>query len=609
MDESIKTKFFTCIYCLYPKIKYNPSENPNELITKCFLGHENKYNVNDYVSLKTEQIDILSKLKCDKCESHKNITFCSDEKTFLCQKCFPKNHKDKTHTLYELNKIDNCPKHKKDFMYCKKCEIVYCKVCDNEAHLNHEFCPMKNFFITEADEQKILCSIIKLNQMNNDLLSKIFNNPNNEQNYKDTIYQNRQSEISLYTLIKNQYNSVNKSKNFNILFNMRNHILNKYENIKKLSYIDFIKETKIPPEKNESKESLIKFLVDKNYINFDSLSFCDDKKIITLKDESKNIYIDHFLLLKNGIFIISGTNCYIYNESMQLKNEFNLVESNNNNLIVSYIHYKKYNEDENSEIIYAFITGVIYEIILNKEKNDEYVHKIIEHRNKRISHKVDGVIDMKNGDVIVCCHMYPVLCWRKDENKKFFEYNVISEEKPYIKNAVNIIHISDNEFVTTSHSWPSLIFYEFKENEKDKKEEYKNIKEIKMTCSLKKNTLALWNNDTILVGLDRDGINLVSVKYKEILATVKGIDVSYIFVRKNNDIIINELMENYFLATAMKLYKFEKGEFIFKGVLNNKLQIRAKKIIENDKGNLFISELGDETSKYSYIFKDESINY
>jgi hypothetical protein len=44
-------------------------------------------------------------------------------------------------------------------------------------------------------------------------------------------------------------------------------------------------------------------------------------------------------------------------------------------------------------------------------------------------------------------------------------------------------------------------------------------------------------------------------------------------------------------------------------VLNNKLQIRAKKIIENDKGNLFISELGDETSKYSYIFKDESINY
>jgi hypothetical protein len=94
------------------------------------------------------------------------------------------------------------------------------------------------------------------------------------------------------------------------------------------------------------------------------------------------------------------------------------------------------------------------------------------------------------------------------------------------------------------------------------------------------------------------------VKYKEILATIKGIDASYIFVRNNNDIIINELMENYFLATAMKIFKFEKGELIFKGVLNNKLQIRAKKIIENDKGHLFISEFGDETNKYSYIYKD-----
>ena len=604
MDESIKTKFFSCIYCLYPKITYNPSESANELTTKCFLGHENKYNVNDYVSLKTEQIDILSKLKCDKCESHKNITFCSDEKTFLCQKCFPKNHKDKTHTLYELNKIDNCPKHKKDFMYCKKCEILYCKVCNNEAHLNHEFCPMKNFFITQADEEKVLCTIIKLNQMNNDLLSKIFNDPNNEQNYKDTIYQNRQSEISLYTLIKNQYNSVNKSKNFNILFNMRNHILNKYKAVKKLSYIDFIKETKVPPERNESKESLIKFLVDKNYINFDSISFCDDKKIITLKDESKNIYIDHFLLLKNGIFIINGTNCYIYNESMQIKTEFNLVESNNNNLIVSYIHYKKYNADENTEIIYAFITGVIYEIILTKDKNDEYVHNIIEHKNKRISHKVDGVIDMKNGDVIVCCHMYPVLCWRKDENKKFVEYKVLTEQKPYIKNAINIIHLSDDEFVTTSNSWPSLKFYLYQGDLDKTKEDYKIIKDIKLHCSKRKNTLSLLNKETIIVCLEHNLICLVSVKYKEVVATIKGIDALYIFVRNNNDIIINEIMENYFLATAMKIYRYENGEIVFKGILKNKLQVKAKQILENDKGNLFISEYGED--KYSYIYVDKS---
>jgi hypothetical protein len=142
-------------------------------------------------------------------------------------------------------------------------------------------------------------------------------------------------------LIKNEYNSVNKSKNYNVLFNIRNHILSKYELVKNLLYIDFIKEKKIPQEKKESKELPIKFLVDKNYINFDTSSYLDESNIITLKDKSQDLYIDYFLLLKNGIFVTSGANCYIYNESMELKTQFKLVESNNNNLIVSYIHYKK----------------------------------------------------------------------------------------------------------------------------------------------------------------------------------------------------------------------------------------------------------------------------
>ena len=86
---------------------------------------------------------------------------------------------------------------------------------------------------------------------------------------------------------------------------------------------------------------------------------------------------------------------------------------------------------------------------------------LIKHENKRVSHKVDGVIDMKKGDVIVCSHMYPVICWRKDDNKKFFEYKVLSEQRPYIKNAINIIHISNDEFITTSNSWPSLKFYQY----------------------------------------------------------------------------------------------------------------------------------------------------
>ena len=603
MNEEIKIKYFSCIYCLYPKIIYNPSISQNELTTKCFNNHQNKYTIQDYISLKTDQMNILSKLKCDECESHKNISFCSDEKLFLCGKCFPKIHNNKTHIIYNLNKIDNCPKHKTDFLYCKICEIPFCKLCDKEIHKNHKFNNIKEFFLSEKEEQRVQFIIIKLNQINNDFLLKIFNNNSLELDYLNTIYKYREPEISLYALMKNDYNN-NKSKNYNLLLNIRNYILNKFESINNLSYIEFIKETKAPEEKIKLKDSLIKFLLNNQYINFDNLSYNDEKNISILKDKDKQLYIDHYLLLKNDIFIVNGTNCFIYNESMELLLQFKIGDINNNNLIISYIHYKKYNENNNEEIIYSFITGVIYEIILNKE-NEKYLYKIIEHRNKRISHKVDGVIDMKNGDIIVCSHMYPVICWRKDENKKFYEYKVLTEQKPHIKNAINIIHLSDDEFVTTSNSWPSLKFYQYNDIKNTNKEEYKIIKDMRMYCSKRKNTLSLWKNEIIIVGLEHNLISLVSVKYKEIITTIKGIDALYIFVRNNNDIIINEIMENYFLATGMKIYRFEKGEIIFKGVLKNKLQIRAKQIFENHKGNLFISEYGNESNKFSYIYVDK----
>ena len=197
MKDELKNKYFSCIFCLYPKIIYNPTISPTDISTKCFLNHQKEYNIEDYISFKKEQMNILSKLKCDKCESHKNITFCSNEKTFLCGKCFPKNHKDKTHTLYDLNKIDNCPKHKKDFLYCKKCELPFCKLCDKETHSKHEFCNIKEFFLSEKEEQKAQFIIIKLNQINNDLLCKIFNTIHNENlDYSNTIYKYRQPEIS-----------------------------------------------------------------------------------------------------------------------------------------------------------------------------------------------------------------------------------------------------------------------------------------------------------------------------------------------------------------------------------------------------------------------------
>ena len=271
MNEEIKNKYFSCIYCLYPKIIYDPSISPIELTTKCFHNHQNKYLIQEYISLKIEQMNILSKLKCDKCESNKNISFCSNEKLFLCGKCFPKIHNNKNHIIYNLNKIDNCPKHKTDFLFCKICEIPFCKICDKEIHLNHNFCNIKEFFLSEKEEQRAQFIIIKLKQINNDFLCKIFNNLSFEFDYLNTVYKYREPEISLYTLIKNDYNN-NKSKNFNLLLNIRNYILNKFESINNLAYIDFIKETKVPEEKINSKKHLIKFLLNKQYLNFDNLS-------------------------------------------------------------------------------------------------------------------------------------------------------------------------------------------------------------------------------------------------------------------------------------------------------------------------------------------------
>ena len=129
-----------------------------------------------------------------------------------------------------------------------------------------------------------------------------------------------------------------------------------------------------------------------------------------------------------------------------------------------------------------------------------------------------------------------------------------------------------------------------------------------MNCSKKTNTLSLLKNEIIIVGLDRDGICLISAKYKEIVSTIKGIDSSYIFVRSNEEIIINEVLENYYLATICKVYKIENEELCFKGLLKSKFQFRVKQIMENSDKNLFISEFGNSTEKYSYIYVDKSLD-
>ena len=592
--EEIKEKYFSCIYCLTPLIIYDPSKDTNNLITKCFKNHEIKYNINDFISFRKEQFKNLENIICDKCQSKKNLSFCNEEKCILCQKCFPKNHKDKNHTVQNLNKIDKCPKHNKDYFYCDECKIIYCKNC-GEDHAKHKFYLIKDYFLSENEIIKMQYIINKLETLNQDLNFKIFNSKLKNFNYSELIYNCRHSEISLYMILKEEYlRRFNKSNSFNILFNIRNLILNKFIDIKNISYIDFINQTKTKEEDINNKNLIIKYLTE-NYINFDNTSYNKEDNISILKDDNnKNLNIKHFLLLKNNnIFIACNVTCFLYDKFMNLKGELKLKDLDEKNIddkyeIISYIHYKKNNNEninKNIEIIYAFITSTIYEITITKINDSDYTIEKKEFNCKRISYKIDGVIDMPNGDIITCSHMYPVICWRKDNIGHFYEYKILTEQKPYIKNAVNIIHLPNNEFTFTSHSWPSIKFYKYESNN----DIYNLIKDIKLNCSSRKNTLVLYKNKILIVGLEYDEICFLNVLNKEIIFKMKGINIKYIFVKNNGEIIIKENYQNFEYGPKINIYTIESEELLFKGVLKNKLQIYIEQIYENKDNQLFIS--------------------
>ena len=428
-----------------------------------------------------------------------------------------------------------------------------------------------------------------------------------------SIFRIRESEISLYSILEDEYVRKYKkfSYNFNIHFNIRNLILEKYKDIKNLTYTDFIKETKIE-EENINKNNLIEYL-NSNYINTNNDSFNNEKNITILKDEEKNnLNINYYLLLKdNNIFITDNINCYLYDKSMKLMQQIKLKEipetnANYKENIISYIHYKKYSVEKNKEIVYAFITSTIYELIIINNLNNYTIEKR-EHNLKRISYKIDGVIDMINGDLITCCHMYPVICWRKNEMGIFFEFKVLTEEQPYIKSAINIIHLPNNEFTFTSNAWPSIKFFKFDIN--NKKDNYNLIKDIRLNCSSRKNTLILYKNEIIIVGLQFDELCLINTKNKEIISKVKGIDIEYLFVRNNGDIIIREIFDYTETGPKISIYRIKEGEIVFRGVLQNQLQIYIKDICENNNGEMFIygyeNDFNKEKNKINkiYLFK------
>ncbi len=196
--------------------------------------------------------------------------------------------------------------------------------------------------------------------------------------------------------------------------------------------------------------------------------------------------------------------------------------------------------------------------------------------------------------------MYKVICWRKDKKGNFIEYKILKKKKPYIKNAINIIHLPNNEFAFTSHSWPSLKIYKKDENENIG---YTLLKDMRMYCSSKKNTLALYQDKILFICLEGEKIILFDVKNKEIISIINGINVNNIFIRKNGDIIIRECFKNFHFRPIINIYQFKDGEFSYKGVFEKKVQIYINEMKENDKGELFF--IGDE----NYFHIDETSTF
>ena len=154
----------------------------------------------------------ISQIKCDKCKNkNKSNTFnnefyiCYECKMNLCPLC--KSIHDKTHSIINYdNKNYICNKHNEIFLrYCEDCNIDLCLSCTNE-HKNHKIV---------LYEDKII-DIKKLRKKMNE--------------FKDVI---NKFKLNLEEIM-NKFKKI--MKNMDILYNINNDILSKYEKNKNRNY-------------------------------------------------------------------------------------------------------------------------------------------------------------------------------------------------------------------------------------------------------------------------------------------------------------------------------------------------------------------------------------
>lgn len=164
-------------------------------------------------------------ITCSKCGENKEISYCMNEKIYLCAKCIF-NH-DKSHRTFELSKIyTNCQVHNKPYnMFCDEHSENICEECSSK----HSQCKNKIYLI-KNNEDKVddFLEMLKkertaFKESINCLLKKL-----NE--YKEGYY----SIYSLYETMINAYKRM--GFNYFIIENV-NELLNNYQQDSKLNLI------------------------------------------------------------------------------------------------------------------------------------------------------------------------------------------------------------------------------------------------------------------------------------------------------------------------------------------------------------------------------------
>ena len=365
------------------------------------------------------------------------------------------------------------------------------------------------------------------------------------------------------------------------MLNLKFLFLDKYPNIKKLNLFDYINSTEIE-EENIAKRNLIINYMTQNFYNIKENNNIKENKESLI--EFKDIYwISVFIPLKtNDVSIVGSFYCGIFTQKMELKTDINF----NGMHECTSLSYKNNNID-NTEIIYTFTKGKINEFEIIKLNNGEY--KFNYNYYLCDIEFVRDVIYLNNGYLVVCDYKLKSFAL----SKNITEYKILEEHTNWVAhiNFCGMVHLPDNEFaylMNFNENINNYVNIKMKSYINFYKYENGNNNLLlikKMNFDWKNDSIELFKNEFIIISSLENGIILINNKYKEIISYFKNIKTNNLFIRKNNDIIIKEIILN---NVKLNIYKFEKGEFKYKGILKDNITGNRFSLRENDNGKIFL---------------------